>query len=172
MPGQIVVDSSSSSALSAGGNAQISASMIDVLGGFQKTGNATITPAPTTGVSVADPLAALAAPSPTGLTNYGSVSFTSGTHTISPGIYSQIKVSGNASLTMSAGSGGTPGIYIIEGGGLTVTGNASISGQNVFIYNAGSNYPSSGGNFRRDHLERQRDVQPQRAHIGDRMPGS
>src|SRR5439155_1617260 len=48
MPGQIVVDSSSSSALSAGGNAQISASMIDVLGGFQKTGNTTITPAPTT----------------------------------------------------------------------------------------------------------------------------
>src|SRR5262249_9525357 len=40
-----------------------------------------------------------------------------------------------------------PGIYIIEGGGLTVTGNASISGTGVMIYNAGSNYPCSGGNF-------------------------
>jgi hypothetical protein len=147
IPGQIVVDSSSSSALSASGNAQVTATVIDVAGGFNKSGNATFNPAPTTGVSVADPLAALAAPSPTGLTNYCSVSFTSGTHTINPGIYSSIKVSGNASLTMSAGSGGTPGIYIIEGGGLTVTGNASVSGQNVFIYNTGSNYPNSGGNF-------------------------
>jgi hypothetical protein len=147
IPGEVVVDSNSSSALSAAGNAQISASVIDVLGGFQKTGSVTISPAPTTGVSVADPLAALTPPSPGGLTNYGSVSFTDGSHTINPGIYSQIKVSGNASVTMSAGSGATPGIYIIEGGGLTVTGNASLSGQNIFIYNTGSNYPSSAGNF-------------------------
>jgi hypothetical protein len=56
-------------------------------------------------------------------------------------MYSQISVSGNASLTLGAG------IYVIEGGGITVTGNASISGQNVFIYNAGSNYPANGGNF-------------------------
>ena len=28
-----------------------------------------------------------------------------------------------------------------------MTGNASISGSGVIIYNAGSNYPSSGGNF-------------------------
>jgi hypothetical protein len=40
-----------------------------------------------------------------------------------------------------------PGTYIIEGGGLTVSGNASITGQGVLIYNAGSNYPNSGGNF-------------------------
>jgi hypothetical protein len=144
VPGEIVVDSSSTSALSAAGNAQITASAIDVQGGFQKTGNATISPAPTTGVSVADPLGTLTTPSPTSLTNYGSLSFTSGTHTLCPGIYSQIKVSGNASLTLSAGSGGSPGTYIIKGGGLTVTGGASLSGQDVFIYNAGSNYPGSG----------------------------
>jgi streptogramin lyase len=147
IPGEIVVDSSSTSALSAAGNAQIMASAIDVQGGFQETGNATISPAPTTDVSVADPLGTLGTPSPTGLTSYGPVSFTTGTHTICPGIYTQIKVSGNASLTLSAGSGGSPGIYIIEGGGLTVTGGASLSDQDVFIYNTGSNYPGSGGNF-------------------------
>jgi hypothetical protein len=147
LPGPIYVDSTSSSALSASGNAQLTGALIAVAGGFKKTGNAIISPAPTTGVSAADPLSALAAPNPAGLTNYGSVSFTNGSHTINPGIYSQIKVSGNASVTMSAGSGGTPGIYIIEGGGLTVTGNASLGGQNVFIYNTGSNYPNSGGNF-------------------------
>jgi hypothetical protein len=147
IPGEIVVDSSSSSALSAAGNAQLIASVIDVAGGFKTSGNTTISPAPTTGVSISDPLATLAAPSPTGLTSYGTVSLTTGAHTLNPGIFTQIKVSGSASLTLSPGSGGSPGIYIIEGGGLTVTGNASISGQNVFIYNTGSNYPSLGGNF-------------------------
>ena len=39
------------------------------------------------------------------------------------------------------------GIYIIEGGGFTTSGNAAVSGSGVFIYNAGSNYPNSGGTF-------------------------
>jgi hypothetical protein len=111
IPGEVVVDSSSSSALSAGGHAQVTASVIDVLGGFQKTGSATISPVPTMGVSVPDPLANLTGPCPTGLTNYRSVNLTSGSQPIQPGIYSQIRVSGNASLTLC------PGIYIIEGGG-------------------------------------------------------
>jgi hypothetical protein len=90
---------------------------------------------------VSDPLLGLSGPSTISVTNYGSLSLTKGTQTICPGIYSQISVSGNASLTMN------PGVYIIEGGGLTVTGNASVAGSGVMIYNAGSNYPSSGGSF-------------------------
>jgi len=61
--------------------------------------------------------------------------------TIYPGLYSQIIVSGNAKLTLGAG------VYIIEGGGFTVSGNASVSGNGVLIFNAGSNYPAAGGNF-------------------------
>jgi hypothetical protein len=142
IPGEVVVDSSSSSAISLSGNAQIAATVVDVSGGFRKTGNATISPAPTTGVSLGDAFAALAGPGVTGLTGYGSVSLSENSQrTIGPGIYSQISVSGNASLTVTCGT------YIIEGGGLAVTGNGSISGTNVFIYNAGSNYPNSGGNY-------------------------
>jgi len=142
IPGAVVVDSSSSTALSASGNAQLTASIIDVAGGSKKTGNATFSPAPTTGVSVPDPLASLASPSTIGLTNRGSESLSgNSTATIAPGIYSQITVSGNASLTLGSG------IYIIEGGGLTVTGNASVAGTGVIIYNAGSNFPNSGGTF-------------------------
>jgi CSLREA domain-containing protein len=142
IPGAVVVGSSSSTAISASGNALITAPVIDVSGGLKQSDNATITPAPTTGVSVSDPLADLAGPDITGLTSYGSEKLTKGSQTIDPGIYSQITVSGNgSSLTLN------PGTYIIEGGGLTVTGNASISGSGVTIYNAGSNYPSSGGNF-------------------------
>jgi hypothetical protein len=141
IPGGVIVDSSAAGALSITGTSQLTASVIDVLGGVKTGASSSISPAPTTGISVADPLAALAGPNPTGITNYGSISLNKGSLTINPGTYSQIKVSNSASLTMN------PGIYIIEGGGLTVTGSASISGSGVMIYNAGSNYPSSGGKF-------------------------
>jgi hypothetical protein len=139
IPGEVIVDSSSPTALTASGNAQLNATVVDMRGGFQKTGNATISPAPSTGVSINDPLASLGGPGASGTPV--PINFSKGTQSISQGVYSQISVSGNASLTLG------PGIYVIEGGGLTVTGNASISGQNVFIYNAGSNYPGNGGNF-------------------------
>jgi hypothetical protein len=143
IPGAVVVDSNAKNAVSAAGNAQVSASAIDVVGGVQKSGNASFHPAPTTGIaSVADPLVGLPSPATAGLTSYGSVSLSgNSSRTISPGVYSQISASGNASLTMSSG------IYIIEGGGFTVTGSASVAGSGVMIYNAGSNYPGSGGNF-------------------------
>jgi hypothetical protein len=141
VPGGVVVDSSSSSAISLTKKSQLSASVIDVLGGAPPRPGSSVSPPPATGVSIPDPLAALTGPNPTGLNNYGSISLNKGTLMINPGIYSEIKVSNSASLTLN------PGIYIIEGGGLTVTGSASISGSGVMIYNAGSNYPSAGGKF-------------------------
>src|SRR5262249_16196527 len=65
----------------------------------------------------------------------------SGTLTISQGIYSSIKVSGSATLLMN------PGIYVLAGGGMTTSQSAIIKGTGVLIYNAGSNYPNGGGNF-------------------------
>ena len=142
LTGAVYVDSNSSS-LSASGNAQIKASVIDVHGGVQKSSNASFSPAPTTGAAVlSDPLASLASPSTIGLTNYGSESLSGNSSaTIKPGIYSQISVSGNGTLTMNSGT------YIIEGGGFTVSGNASVTGSGVMIVNAGSKYPTSGGTY-------------------------
>jgi hypothetical protein len=142
IPGIIVVDSNSKTALTESGNAQVTAASIQVVGGVSTTGNATLSPAATAGVaSVPDPLASLSGPNTAGFTNYGSASYSAGSHTLQPGIYSQINASGNASLTLS------PGLYVIEGGGFTVTGNASIGGSGVTIYNTGSNYPNAGGSF-------------------------
>ena len=143
LPGGIFVDSSSSSALSASGNASASASSIQVVGNVTKSGNANFSPAPVTGAAAAaDPFALLPPPSPTNVTIYGGETLSgNASATINPGIYSQITVSGNAKLTMNSGT------YIIEGGGFTVTGNASVAGSGVVIYNAGSNYPNSGGSF-------------------------
>ncbi|HEV3311885.1 MAG TPA: S53 family peptidase, partial [Chloroflexota bacterium] len=143
IPGAIVVDSSSPSALTASGNAQIKASVIEVHGGVQKSGNASFSPAPSTGAAVLpDPLASLAEPSTSGLTSYPSVSLSGNSSaTIKPGIYSQIIDSGNGTLTL------TSGLYIIEGGGFSVSGNASVSGSGVTIFNAGSKYPTTGGTY-------------------------
>jgi hypothetical protein len=59
----------------------------------------------------------------------------------SPGIYQSISASGSASLTLN------PGVYLIEGGGFTVTVNAGLSGTGVTFYNTSSTYPSSTGSY-------------------------
>ena len=38
-----------------------------------------------------------------------------------------------------------PGIYVIEGGGLSMSGNSTLTGSNVMIYNTGSNYNVNTG---------------------------
>ncbi|HVS34340.1 MAG TPA: matrixin family metalloprotease, partial [Gemmataceae bacterium] len=144
LPGMLVVDSSAANAINASGNAQISAAGgVLVAGGVSKSGNATVstTGSPTT---TSDPLAALPLPSVTGLTNYGAVQVAgNSSKTLCPGIYTSIQVSGNASVTLTCGT------YIIEGGGLSVSGNANLSGSGVLIFNAGSSYngTTDGGTF-------------------------
>jgi hypothetical protein len=132
--GGVYVDSSSSSALSASGNAAVKASTIQIVGKVQKSGNASLSPAPTAGAArVANPFAGLPVPITSGLTNHGSEILSGNSMaTIKPGIYSQINVSGNASLTMDAG------LYIIEGGGFHVSYNGSVSGAGVMIDNTGA----------------------------------
>ena len=164
IPGAVVVDSSSSSAISASGNAQVKASVIDVHGGVQKSGNASFSPVATTGAQiVSDPLASLVLPGAPTLTYCGSESVSGNSMAmIGPGVYSQISVSGNSQLTMTAGtyiiqtggftaSGnavitlGAGSSIILEGGGLSVSGNAAIRGTGATIFNVGSNYNPSNG---------------------------
>lgn len=138
--GDLVVDSSASGAITAGGNATVSAGSVRVQGGISVGGNANVaTPQGKPG-SLGDPFAGLAVP--TAGASLGSVNLGgNATLTISPGVYSQIKVSGNATLTMQ------PGVYEIAGGGVTVSGNAGVTGAGVTLYNAGSSFPAAGGNF-------------------------
>ena len=145
VPGIVTVDSKSSTALTSSGNAKFTATSIQVVGGSQKSGNATFSPAPVTGASaksLVDPLAGFGGPSTSGLTNYGAGSVSgNGTHTFNPGVYSSITISGNIAATFNSG------IYIIEGGGFSVSGNATVTGAGVFIYNTGTKYPSAGGTY-------------------------
>ena len=138
-----MVDSSSPLALTVIGSDSIKAASIEVVGGDVIVGNATLSPKPVTNAAyVPDPLAGLPTPSTSGVPKNGSINLAGNTkETINPGIYSQISVSGNAVLTMNAGT------YIIEGGGIQVSGNASVTGNGVTLYNTGSKFPSSGGTF-------------------------
>ncbi|MFI5386894.1 MAG: MBG domain-containing protein, partial [Fimbriimonadales bacterium] len=133
--GPLVVDSSSSSAVMAGANNKVRAADVLVTGGVTKRGKPSFAKTGTPGAT-GDPLAGLAVPTGSG----GAISeVLSGKSkaTIHPGVYSQIKVSGNARLTMTAG------VYIIEGGGFTVSGKAKVTGLGVTIYNTSN----SGGGY-------------------------
>jgi Ca2+-binding RTX toxin-like protein len=141
VPGAIAVDSTSSTAVIASGNAILSASGIQIVGGYGKSGNAQFNPTPKTGQpSVADPYAGLGAPSVSGLSSYGAVTVSGNSSlTIGPGIYSSITVSGNGKLSM------TTGTYEITGAGFSVSGNGIVSAANVLIYNTGSSAITLGG---------------------------
>jgi hypothetical protein len=139
--GYLVVNSTSATALSATGNVVATAGRVRVVGGANVTNGAIVSPAPETGsTAVPDPLAGL--PVPSGLLNRGTVDLRQGSQTINPGIYTQIRVSGNGTqLTLN------PGVYVIKGGGLSVANSSRLIGNGVTIYNAGSNYPNPGGAF-------------------------
>ena len=136
--GSVVVDSCSASAILASGNSSLKAGGgVLVVGGVSKSGNASVTKTGTPSAT-SDPLASLTAPTASGSVISVNLSGNSSL-TINPGIYSGIGVSGNAKLSFR------PGIYVIEGGGFTVSGNASVAGSGVMIYNSGTTYHSSTG---------------------------
>lgn len=135
--GNVVVDSSSSTALFATGKASLQAGAFAVHGGDKINPNATVTPTPTTNTPVvSDPLIGLTPPTPG--THYPEVSLTGGTQTILPGSYSSISVSGSGNLIMESG------VYTVQGGGFSITGQGSVSGSGVAIVNTSSQGKSQG----------------------------
>jgi hypothetical protein len=139
----IQVNSSSSTAMTVTGGTSLTAPSIGVVGGYSLNGGSSISPLPTTHVPVvSDPLAGLAAPS-VGACNYTNTNITSGTKTLSPGVYCNgISISNGTHVTFNSGT------YILEGGGLTVAGGSTVTGSSVMFYNtAGSGYTYGGVNL-------------------------
>jgi len=127
----IIVNSSSSSAMVSSGSACISAGAIGIDGNYT-SGSCAPTPTPKTGVPPApDPLAWVPAPS-VGACDFTNTSVkTVGTTTLSQGVYCNgISVSGVGVLAKL-----NPGLYILNGGRLSVSGGANIQGTGVTFYN-------------------------------------
>lgn len=130
------VNSTGGKALSVGGSACLAASSASVVGNYNgvvsqscnpKTGSISVN----TGVAaLTDPFASVPAPS-VGACN--QTNFSSGSsQTIYPGVYcGGIKLTGGT-LTVS------PGMYILNGGGLTVNAGTTMNGTGVTFYNTSS----------------------------------
>jgi Putative Flp pilus-assembly TadE/G-like len=99
---------------------------------------------------VSDPLSGLAQPSYSGCTHNTSGGLTSSTAnysldhsntaTMGPGVYcGGINVDGTAVLTL------TPGTYIMNGGGFTVSHQGTVNATNVTIYNTAGTGQTAGG---------------------------
>ena len=127
----IVDDSSSSNAMnSSGGSSSVTATSIAV------TGNVTgccYSPTPQTGVPPEpDPFAQRAAPVFSGC-DYTKFKVTGCTKILTPGVYCDgIDITGGSTVTFS------PGLYVLNGGGLSVSGNSTLNGTGVTFYNTAS----------------------------------
>jgi hypothetical protein len=130
------VNSDSDAAVTLRGIASIvlsGSSSIVITGGFDLSGQAQLSPAPITGAQpIGDPLASLPPPTVSSTCDFVNVVIND-VATLSPGVYcGGIQVGGNAAVTLN------PGTYILEGGGLTVRGNATLIGSEVAFFNTGT----------------------------------
>ena len=130
----------SSAALVTNGGGCLSAKYIGVVGQFKNDSSCAPSPNPASGIApFSDPLAYLQPPN-VGNCNYNSVSISGGTQTLYPGVYcGGINISGGSTdITFS------PGTYIINGGGLSVSGGANVNGNGVFFYLTGTSTSFKG----------------------------
>jgi phosphodiesterase/alkaline phosphatase D-like protein len=131
--GSIVVDSSSSQASIVSGKGVVSASDIDTTGAVTSGQGTILGSIDNQEAPVADPLANLSAPPIPSTIQSSSTLFISSSVILQPGLYiGGINISGQAKVTLA------PGLYYLEGGGFTVSGQAGVTdnGQGVMIYNA------------------------------------
>lgn len=130
----ILINSSSSQAAELSGNALVTAPQMKIVGNYTiGGGNASINSTVSTGVTATpDPLAKLPLPVASSLSveRTSLLSLAGGSSTLQPGVYNGgIALSSTASVTLQ------PGIYYLNGGGLNISGQASLSGSGVMIYN-------------------------------------
>jgi Flp pilus assembly protein TadG len=128
-------NSTNDTALTVGGSASVSADFVGVVGGVGSTSGITATNGIRTHISpVVDPYADVAMQTYSGCDQHN---FTAkNTVTINPGVYcGGIGTNANAVLTLN------PGLYILDGGGLTVNGGATVNGTGVTLV-----FTSSKGN--------------------------
>ena len=132
--GAIQVNSNHSQAVYAGGDVVIDAPNLNVWGDVRFVGGAQFngdlnTDAP----PIPDPLAFLPAPTWNPANDLGTISVTGGeTVNLEPGFYSG-GISANSGVVTLA-----PGIYILDGEGLNITGNTIFTAEGVMFYITGT----------------------------------
>ena len=136
----VMVDSSSTTAMSVSGGSHVTATYFDVTGNATVYGGSSTSPAPMTGVTASsDPFLSLPKPS-VGACDYTSKSVSNGnTATLSPGTYCKgIAINGGSHVTFN------PGTYILKGGGLLLSNGSTITGAGVTFFNTAATGYSYG----------------------------
>ncbi len=121
-------------AVKLGGNGDLIANPINVVGGVKTGGNGTLSQAPTKVSPITTYWDVPVPDKPSGT----CTSFKAGKSavTINPGLYCGIDLSSDGDVTLN------PGIYYIQSGGFKMSGNGSLTAHNVLIYIA-----PGGGDF-------------------------
>lgn len=132
---EVYVNSRDPSAMVVGGSAALNAGSIAVSGNYEVNGSPQISPTPVTGVPpMPDPFANLPAP-PVGPCNHTGLKVKDSPATLHPGVYCKgIEISQQSQVTF------TPGVYILNGGGLQVSGGATLTGAGVTFYNTSQGF--------------------------------
>jgi hypothetical protein len=134
----VQVNSTSNTALTVTGGSHVTAPYFDVAGKYTVNGGSSISPAPSQSApALSDPLASLSPPTVGGCT-YSNISIGNGaTVTRSQGTYCNgLTIGGGATVTLN------PGIYVLKGGGLTISNGAHVTGNGVVFYNTyAAGYP-------------------------------
>jgi hypothetical protein len=127
----LAVDSTSSTALSLSGGAQLNAQSASVSGGSSITNGAALNPSSalkTSQPTVSDPYGGVAMPTYSGCANGTGKSYSTGTWTLSPGVYCNgVSFTNSANVTMN------PGVYFVNQGSFNVGGAVQLSGAGVTI---------------------------------------
>jgi putative Flp pilus-assembly TadE/G-like protein len=127
----LAVDSTSSTALTLSGATVLTAPSVSVVGGGSITNGGMIDPSEalkTSQATVADPYGSIAMPSSSGCGGGTNKSYSTGTWTMTPGVYcSNVSFTNSAIVTMTAG------VYFIDRGTFSVGGAVKLTGTNVTI---------------------------------------
>lgn len=133
--GSVYVNSTSGVALNQSGSGVFKADSFEVVGGYVRGG--TITGSVNTSADPApDPLRTLPPPDKNSLPVRSNAKYdisSDGVFTLQPGVY-------RGGITVSS-SGATvtlqPGVYYLDGGGFQISGDATVTGNGVMLYNTG-----------------------------------
>jgi Flp pilus assembly protein TadG len=112
----------------------VSADSFEIAGGYQNNGAGLVGPVHTGVPPTDDPLHTIPPPDPAAYTVRSASKLTVGGNgaTLQPGVYrGGIAIRGGGTVTLA------PGVYIIDGGGLSIGGNSTLTGTGVTIYNTG-----------------------------------
>jgi hypothetical protein len=129
--GYVFVNSVDPAAFAVSNSGSVSAQEFDITGNYTNSGGSIQGPIHTGVRRTPDPFLSLTSPNSGSVQSNAPLTITNSKKTtLQPGVYiGGINIGGSANVVLS------PGIYVLQGGGIQVSGQADLSGNGVLIYN-------------------------------------